>query len=267
MKNLNLPIILNGVIAAALSFFCFTVICTLLPVGPAPRIIFSLVLTAGFTVGFVLIQKDALINKRARLERDGALNRGEYFLHTCPYDVAEEIFLAYFSNMGIRANARGQYMSIGDKYALCLLLFPDEGTQNDVKRAFFDNPFPHLKLGIVSKDFSEGASDLSEALGVELIKTEAIVPRLLEKNLIPLKAPPKKNFPLNIKKLFTKKSGKKFVAYGITLFIFSTFAFYPTYYVISGTVFIVYGLIALLFSKKSQQIKKPVAFFEVFDGK
>ena len=102
---------------------------------------------------------------------------------------------------------------------------------------------------------------------MELIKTEAIVPRLLEKNLIPLKAPPKKNFPLNIKKLFTKKSGKKFVAYGITLFIFSTFAFYPTYYVISGTVFIVYGLIALLFSKKSQQIKKPVAFFEALDGK
>ena len=52
-----------------------------------------------------------------------------------------------------------------------------------------------------------------------------------------------------LKALFYKTNGKKLILYGTCLIALGFFVFYPVYYFVSGTIFFVYGLIALFFGK------------------
>lgn len=61
-----------------------------------------------------------------------------------------------------------------------------------------------------------------------------------------------KSIKFDFSVFFAKRSGARFIIYGILLLAFSLVTFFPFYYVLSGGIFIVYGVIALFFGKSQK---------------
>lgn len=169
-------------------------------------------------------------------------------LNTLKRSQITEIFSALFKNLSQTAEEKQGYFLINDiaVYPYCL---PESLGYNEIKQIVDGSPFKSEKFLIISDGFKEGVKIYSGGLKVTLITTETVIPILNKYGLLPKTEKQEIKKRNLFKALFKKANGGRFLIYGITLIAMSFIVFYPIYYVVSGVLFAVFGLIAMFFGK------------------
>ena len=119
--------------------------------------------------------------------------------------------------------------------------------------------FAYQSLGEITfcaVEFTEEALAVAESLNgkVKLLSAEELFGVLKEKNALPkpenAKKPAKKGIKAFLKESFSKKRAGKFALYGGALLLTSRFAFYPIWYIASGSALLIYALAIKFFALK-----------------
>ena len=141
-----------------------------------------------------------------------------------------------------------------EKYIYLFCFLPDELSTGDALSLIKKVDYSSKQIVLFSNAFSKNLIDISNALKISLISTEKIYSNLKESYpefLDNLEILDTKKFKFS--GLFQKKNGIRFILYGSILELLSLITFFPIYYVLSGAVFIIYGLITLFFGNTVKQ--------------
>ena len=103
-----------------------------------------------------------------------------------------------------------------------------------------------------TKDFANGFSSR-----IKIVPLSELFPILKEVNTLPegglLPTENKLSFLQLIKGSFNREKSKKFALYGSFLLIMSKFVFFPIWYIISGSIFLIYAITIKFFAPKPTQ--------------
>lgn len=113
---------------------------------------------------------------------------------------------------------------------------------------------------ILTAQLSQKTTAILNALSVKIIIGDDFFSLFNETKFDETNQKEKKNFSLN--KFFKRPLALKFLCYGIFLMGFSLICFYPIYYVLSGSLFIFYGLFSLFFGSQNPSPKKVLSEIE-----
>lgn len=263
MKKLSLSAILNAVISSMLIFICCLVCISFLKTKSWIKILLALAFSLlASTLIFIFDQNRSVRRRNAKLSRE-FLKSGSAFLSTLSKKQIFSLTENLLNALNVKYSAKENFFTLNN-VILCPVIFLEELSFNDIKR-IADNCFVEGKLiVIISASFSKTALEYEKALNTLLLKTEAFLTALQDFNLLPnmQKTPLKKqNF---FAKLFKKVNGLKFIAYGVCLLLLSFVVFYPTYYIISGSIFTFFGIFALVFGKRQpNNDNKPCDLIEI----
>lgn len=255
MKSIYLPTIINTAILSVTTFIVSLFLFATLNVPYWLKIFISCLFT--LTLGgmcFQLTRKKRL--KAASIKHNAAsIKLFRETLNLLPPQKQREIFTEYLKKTGSEYKSKNGYFFVnGFSVYPCFLL--DDITFNEAKKILDDSPYKANKTVIISNGFSENLLKYREALPMILIPSEDFIAELNKYGLIKETKPVKVKKQTIFIKLFKKANGLKFILYGITMIILSFIVFYPIYYLISGTIFTVFGLIAAFFGKLEP--KNPV---------
>ncbi len=248
MKSIYLPAIINTAILSVITFVVSLLLFVTLNVPYWLKILISCLFS--LTFGCICFR----ITRTKRLKTVGVKNKAASIrlftetLNVLPAQKQRDIFSDYLEKRGFEYKSKkGYFLVNGFSVYPCFLL--DDITFNEAKNIIDASPYKADKTVIISNGFSENLLKYRDALPLILIPSEDFSEELNKHGLInetkPVKVK-KKNIFL---KLFKKTNGLKFILYGITMIILSFIVFYPIYYLISGTIFTVFGLIAAFFGK------------------
>ncbi len=246
--KITLPLFLNTCLLLVLLFTVNLLGLSFLRIPLWLKILLAIMLSATVSaLAFLRWRKNSIYRTKIKQSKK-QLACDLMLLNTLKRSQITEIFSALFRNLQQTAEEKQGYFLINGTtvYPCCL---PESLGYNDVKRIVDNSPFKSEDFLIISDGFKEGVKIYNEVLKVKLISTETVVPILNKYQLLP------KNEKQEIKKrnlfkaLFKKANGGRFLFYGITLIAMSFIVFYPIYYVVSGVLFAVFGLIAMFFGK------------------
>ena len=270
MKNLNLASLFNLIILFLGVLVVSLILFTLLKLN----LIFKIILSAALAVIVLYFayrrESRYFLQTKADAAAKGRLNEGMHILNTCALDEILPIFLEFFSQNNICAKTHKRYLLINDDFCLYLGLYVDPLTEFVTKNIIDNNPFMGKRLVIVSNCFSEATLSLCAVKDITLVPTKELVPLINFDKLQSIPTVKGSTVMQRIRQIFTKqflsklyarKNFKRFFVYGVILFLLSSVSFYPVYYIISGGIFIVNGLIALLFGKNDVPPTKESAWF------
>lgn len=242
MKSFSLPVILNSLIVFVFSFFIILLPFGFVDLPPALRVIFSLAIafTISFSVFYLLKDKEnARHDKKCKKARkDEAI----FTLNRCTKKEIVKIFGELLDRLNLSYEQQSGYFSTNGVSILPCFL-PEELSLNELLSAYRNCPFENEKLIVISDKFSSAVN----LKNLSVVHTRSIVALLDKEKLLPETQKPVKPKRNILKALFYKANGKKLILYGTCLICLGFFVFYPLYYFISGSIFIVYGLIALFF--------------------
>ena len=110
-------------------------------------------------------------------------------------------------------------------------------------------------LSVVACGFEEGTKAVADAFGATLIGPAELFRTMKEQNLFPPLPEESAKTRLRLTKwlrdFLTRKRSKRFFALGAWMTIFSLFSPFPTYYLISGGLFLCLSAFCLLFGVKT----------------
>lgn len=269
MKNLKLASFINLIILCAGIFIASLIGFSLVRLNLAVKILFALIIA--LLVTFFAYKKESAVSVRVKNSQNSIkrINEVMHILNTCAGDEIQSIFLKFFNLKGICAKAHKRYMCTDRGYTVFLGFYTEPLGEFDAKNILENLPFADAKLVIISNQFTDACVEFCKFKQITLITSQQIAP-YLDYDVLNLRQAEKsvnKNkrslLKALIKSFYNRKNFKRFFLYGVLLFTLSRLTFYPVYYVISGGIFIVNGLIALLFGKNDlQAINQSDWFFD-----
>ncbi len=251
MKTLSIPKIINFLILFIFSVLLFVLILQAVKIPKVLSFILGAIL-GGCLSYFLILAFEKLNAKNAlSLVKAKRIKQCMLILNTLATDELLKLFLEVFNRLNISATIKDEHTLVFKKKIAVFLFSPKPLSANDIY--FFSLKHKTKKILIFSPEFERGVT-ASIKQNVTLIDKKLIFAMLEKTDLLPDLTPPKKpalksrlkNF---FSVIFSKTKGAKFIFYGTVLFLFSFITFFPTYYIISSAIFIVYGLIALFFGK------------------
>lgn len=262
MKKLSLKAVLNAVISAVIMFTIFITAISFLKIKPWAKTFFALIFAAAFAaLVFLLTEKKSRKQSKIKSSRSN-LQRGILYLSTLN---KQETFLVtekLLNALNIPYTAEKNCFILKNDL-LYPLFYLEDLSFNDVKKIVDETVNNNKNVVIVSGGFTKIAIEHEKPLNAVFVKTESFVSALESFNLLPpLNAPVIKKENIFIR-LFKKVNGVKFLFYGVCLILLSFIVFYPTYYLISGSVFTIFGLVALSLGKSQPKLKQECDFTKI----
>lgn len=264
MRSLYLPAIFNLVICSVAVFILCSLALTYLKVAETVKIVIAIVFSAllGALCYFETVRKRK--NKIFVNDRAVEIKSCADILTLLSKPEQIETFTKYFESCQVDFDfIDGCFLVNGVCVIPCLKC--EDLTFDEAKALVETCPFKRDKTIIISNGFSKKLTLLCDNLNAVPICTEEVIPHLLEKGLIGYEKPPKQKKEKLFFRLFKKANGTKTIIYGATMIAFSFFVFYPVYYLVSGTVFIVFGLIAKFFGRGADYFKDEKTLLKLLD--
>ena len=247
MKKVSL--ILDGIIAFSgsllLSFCIFRIINTPKIIAIISSIIFSVCIL----LAFILKKREKSIFISNTIWQNKRMLALKFKLSLMKNDEIINLFKGLIKNC-----ANKDFYLESEKYIYLFCFLPDELSTGDALSLIKKVDYSSKQIVLFSNAFSKNLIDISNALKISLISTEKIYSNLKEaypEFLDKLEILDTKK--LKLSGLFQKKNGIRFILYGSILELLSLITFFPIYYVLSGAVFIIYGLITLFFGNTVKQ--------------
>ena len=239
----------DAIISAAASFFVFSYL-----FGRIVKSVFAVTLSA-VAAAAVFIAVYFLSSTRAQKKTAVNVNKNDFkqrmlTLYACSDGEIEKIFSALLNELHICANVSGRHITFESGKTVVAPLKTDPITLDDV--ISFKREYPAADpLVIISAAFSANAAAYCKSFDVILFSADNFGRLLDDHGLLPKSDTTIKKPPLSIRLsiFFKRRSGKRFLLYGAFLCALSPLVIYPVYYIVFGTVFVVYGLIAAFFGK------------------
>ncbi len=152
-----------------------------------------------------------------------------------------------------RANGKTVYFSEGGTiFAFFPEYFPIKAER--LMELLRNNPTIR-PLSIVACAYAEGTQTVADAFGAKLLDPKEVFSAMKTQQLFPPfpKEEEKKRFQVRkyFRVLFTRKRSKRFFVLGAWMTVFSLFIPFPTYYLISGGIFLFLSAFCLLFGVKT----------------
>lgn len=255
MRSLYLPAIFNFLISTVAVFILCSLALTYLKVVEIIKIVvaitFSLLLGAHCYFETVRKRKNKIFVNDRSVEIKACAETLTLLPKTKQSETFTTLFQSFCKDFDF---SDGYYLVNGVCVIPCLKL--DDFTFDEAKALIETCPFKSDVTIIISNGFTKNLTSFSDSLNLTLIKTEEVVPLLIERKLIGYEKPPKQKKDNLFFRLFKKANGTKTIIYGGTMIVFSFFVFYPVYYLVSGTIFIVFGLIAKFFGRSADFFKE-----------
>ena len=218
-----------------------------LAIKGAATVVLSAVIAAAAFIATFFIFEGRGAKAKAKLAAKKDFDRRMCRLYLCTDDEIQAIFGAIISDLHICATVSGRHMRLADGATMIAPLLDEPYSGDDVIREY---RAAGRRLAIISRAFSPKATAVAETLGVTLVSTRSFANYLDERGLLPAAEEPRKPaVKSRLSVFFYRKNGRRFLVYGAFLCAVSSVVFYPVYYLVFGTVFIVYGLIAAFFGK------------------
>lgn len=264
MKPLSLSVVLNTLLSFFAVFLFLIVLVSFLKIKTWLKIAISAIISI-FIAIIIFRKNNERYSKKQKLKNASkTLSEAKQTFNLLSKDRILSIFVELCKNLTLTPSLSDDYLTLKDT-AIFPLFYPEDLSFNEIKNIISKTPSSIHKIIIVSDGFTKTALDFTKGLSVIFIKSDEAI-KLLEKfDLIP------QNEPIIIKKenlflrLFKRTNGKKFILYGAGLLILSLFAFYRLYYLISGIVFIVFGVIAALFAKNDGLMTNQKDFLQILN--
>lgn len=212
--------------------------------------ILSCVFAAGAGLAVWFFSTSRLERRESKKTDERSYRQRMLKLYLCTDDEIQEIFKALFDKLHICARVCGRHMRLGSSLTVISPLSIAPMTADGLIKVLRECPYPG-SYAVISAEFTPDAKKIADILGVKLIPASSLGALLDEFDLLPaIDAPMKKpRFFTRFSSFLYKTNGRRFLIYGTFLFVLSSFTFYPVYYIVFGTVFVVYGLIAAFFGK------------------
>ncbi len=258
MKS-SLPMVTDSFFLFAITFlFCLT--------GLRFYASFSLALILSATIGGIT----AFVFYVNRHKKYGILalgKREEAFAQKCmlslgkiPYDDAEIFLKTLFEERlneklsPVRCNGKTLYFSEkGNAFAFFPEYFPLKAER--VIELLRLNPAVR-PLTVVACDYEENVKAISSAFDTKIFEPKELFVEMKKQNRFPPVFTDEKGnklpFGKRIRAFLTRKRSKRFFMLGAWTALFSLFIPFPTYYLISGGIFLILSAFCLIFGVKSE---------------
>lgn len=250
MRSLYLPAIFNFLICTVAVFISCSLALTYLKVSELIKIVvaitFSLLLGALCYFETVRKRKNKIYVNGRSVEVKACAETLTLFPKTKQIETFTLLFNSFCKDFDF---SDGYFLVNGVCLIPCLKL--DDLNFDEAKTLVEVCPFKSEKTIIISSGFTKNLTTFSDSLNLTLITTAEVIPLLIERKLIGYEKPLKQKKENLFFRLFKKANGTKTIIYGATMIAFSFFVFYPVYYLVSGTIFIVFGLIAKFFGRST----------------
>ncbi len=257
MKSVYFSVILDSVFCCFLYLLLSQVLFSYFfdnPISLTLAVTLTLVLTL-FTVK-VLFEKR---KKKGLLSLDDKIkNQIVFNLHFMPKSKLTALFMQAYSNLNVKCEKKREGIYLTDKKTLVILKFGyQEVSKADVVKAF-NLIKKDQTVEIYSDEFSLGVQDFAKRFVNVYLKDAVDAVKLLKdgnsldqiKDLQVETTPQKPNF---IKNVFNKKRAKTFFGFGIFFLLSSFIVPIKTYYVISGSIMLIFSLVCIFFGNRTTQ--------------
>ena len=240
---------IDAFLSGAAGFFVFLYLFSKIIAGILPVTI-SLLLSAAVAAAVYFISAKRSVYKKNSLFLKNEFERRMLILYACSDGEIQKIFSKILDRLHICADVSGRHMEISGGNIIVAPLKTEPLSADDIIFIKRSHPFAR-SVTVISAAFSPNAVRVCRALSItpfpavdfgRFLDGLGLLPAA-DKNI-------KKPSLLNRFSVFSEKqNGKRFLIYGAFLCALSPLVFYPAYYLIFGTIFTVYGLIALFFGK------------------
>lgn len=249
MKPLSLSVVLNTLFSFFGVFLFLIVVVSFFKIKTWLKIAISAIISISFAV-IILYKNNERYSKKQKIKTTNlALSQKKRAFNLLSETQILSIFVDFCKKLQLSPTVTNGFIII-DNAAIFPLFYPEDLSLNEIKKIANKTPSFIKKIIVVSDGFTKAALDFQKELSTVYVKSEEAIKALEKFDLTPkIESAVVKKENLFLR-LFKRTNGKKFILYGVGLLILSLFAFYRLYYLASGGVFILFGLIATFFAKK-----------------
>lgn len=247
MKRLNLPLLTDTFLTALCAFLLFFTTMRFTTKSVIVGLVFGVLAALIFgAAGFIYISK--IQQKRLILSR----YEKEKNLLALHLSLSSKRYTLSLFSKAYKLETDGDILFSEDtiyytKFSLAPLSQDDIAElirfQTDKNKAVFCN------------EVSQDATSLADNFLIKLIKINDIFAKLKDERLLPEKyvfeGAKKANAFTKIKARFNRKLFSPLFFSGATLLLFSKFTFFPTYYIVTGSIVILLAVCSLIFGKRA----------------
>lgn len=264
MKPLSLSVVLNTLLSFLAVFIFLIVIVSFFQIKTWLKIAISAIISISFSVIIFYKNNQRYFKKQKLKNANKTLSEVKRAFNLLSETQILSIFVELCKKLRLFPTLSDGFLYVEDA-AIFPLFNPEDLSFNEIKKIALKTPSFIKKVIVVSDGFTKTALDFQKELSTVFVKSEEAIKALKKFDLVPKIEPSivkKENMFL---RLFKRTNGKKFILYGAGLLILSLFAFYRLYYLISGIVFIVFGVTAALFSKNDGFTTNQKDFLQILN--
>ncbi len=253
-------IILDTLFTAGASFLLSIVFLSYF-LRPPFLILFSVILALLFTLLFFKlgVQKNQKLklSKAEKKEKEFMLNQLKLYTKTEQNDFFEKLLKTFDKEV---ERKRGGIFIKNTDFAVFSFFSFDPIRKSDIVKVF-NSITKNQKAVIFAETFSEEIKNFADRFEGRIITVDGneLFIKLKEKEFLPKEKhtfSEKKQFDFSIlKNLLKKKKAKNFSLFGFTFILMSYFAPFKTYYIVCGTLFLIYSLFLRLYGKDDNKEK------------
>ena len=223
---------------------------------PPLSILFSVILSLLFTLLYLKLSLDKnqkqKLSKEEKKQKEFILNQLKLYTKTEQNDFFENLIKTF--NKEVERKKGGLFIKNTD-YAVFSFFSFDAIKKSDIVKVF-NSISKSQKAIILSENFSEEIKNFADRFDgrISTVDGNELFIKLKEKEFLPkekLSFPEKKPFDFSpLQNLLKKKKAKNFLLFGFLFILMSYFAPFKTYYIVSGSLFLIYSLILRIYGKK-----------------
>lgn len=223
---------------------------------PPLSIFLSLILSFLFALLYLKLSLDKnqkqKLNKEEKKQKEFMLNQLKLYTRTEQNDFFEKLIITF--NKQVERKKGGLFIKNTDCAVFPYFSF-DAIRKSDIVKVF-NSISKTQKAIILSESFSEEIKSFADRFDgrISTVDGNELFIKLKEKEFLPtekLTFPEKKAYSFSLlKNLLKKKKAKNFLLFGFIFILMSYFAPFKTYYIVSGSLFLIYSLILRLYGQK-----------------
>jgi hypothetical protein len=270
MKNLKLSIAVDSLFIFISCFFLAYAVIRYSGTSFAPSLIFSVLisLVLGFLFLLYIIIKNDKSSVKLNEENSLLLLKTEL----CFMDKQDllELFYNFYKQSKIKAEIQKDYIVLPELKCQIFFNFTYEKTDTTKIIECYKQTIKGYKTVVLGIDFTPDAialvNDLS--LRIKLFDIKSVYLALKSQELLPKTTIQKKvnkvSFIDKMKGVFIKSNGKKALGIGAIILLSARFSFYPIYYIIFGSLMVIFSIVLRFWGKKETRpfdTKKPSLSF------
>lgn len=251
MKSISLSLFLDAVLSCASTILI--VLCLGRLLGLSGNLIIPISLIVGICISAIITLNR--LNKREKLLSLKGMNESKSQLQLKLALLKKtqliELFKDLFDKKTVNYTIDNGSFIINEKRLELIFTFEPLSAQQiiDVKNKFESDDF---KLVIVGSIFTDSAIMLAKQCSISLIGIEQVFNFIKETNSQLISENVIKKSKKRFSNFFSSNHARKYIFYGIVLDVMGIVSFYPLYYFLFGTFFIISGLVSLFFGHKEQ---------------